>query len=56
VREGVPSGGVLIPARYVHSQAEMVDMADVENAVKLLVELLKKPIVMSPTGMLRDNE
>jgi len=56
VREGVPSGGVLVPARYVHSQAEMVDMADVENAVKLLVELLKKPIVMSPTGMLRDNE
>ena len=47
VREGVPSGGVLIPARYVHSQAEMVDLADVENAVKLLVELTKKPIVIS---------
>ena len=47
VREGVPSGGVLIPARYMHSQAEMVDLADVENAVKLLVELMKKPIVMS---------
>ena len=47
VREGMPSGGVLIPARYVHSQAEMIDLGDVENAVKLLVELLKKPIVMS---------
>jgi endoglucanase len=47
VREGVPSGGVLVPARYVHSQAEMVDLADVENAVRLLVELMKKPIVMS---------
>ncbi len=47
VREGVPSGGVLVPARYVHSQAEMVDLGDVENAVKLLVELLKKPIVMT---------
>jgi endoglucanase len=47
VREGVPSGGVLVPARYVHSQAEMVDLRDVEQAVKLLVELLKKPIVMS---------
>ena len=46
VREGVPSGAVSIPARYVHSQAEMVDMGDVENTVKLLVELLKKPIVM----------
>jgi endoglucanase len=47
VRAGIPSGGLLIPARYVHSQAEMIDLADVENAVKLLVELLKKPIVLS---------
>jgi endoglucanase len=47
VREGVPGGGVLIPARYVHSQAEMVDLADVENTVKLLVELTKRPIVLS---------
>ena len=47
VREGIPSGAVSIPSRYVHSQAEMIDLRDVENAVKLLVELLKKPIVMS---------
>ena len=47
VREGVPGGGVLIPARYVHSQAEMVDLADVENSVKLLVELTKKPVLLS---------
>ena len=47
VREGVPSGGVVVPARYVHSQAEMIDLGDAENAVKLLVELLKKPVVMS---------
>ena len=46
VRGGVPSGGLLIPARYVHSQIEMVDLKDVENAVKLLVELMKKPIVI----------
>ena len=38
---------MLIPARYVHSQAEMIDLDDVENAVKLLVELLKKPIVLN---------
>jgi tetrahedral aminopeptidase len=44
VRAGIPSGALSVPARYVHSQAEMVDLADVENAVKLLVELLKKPI------------
>lgn len=47
VREGVPSGGLVVPARYVHSQVEMIDLSDVENAVKLLVELLKKPIVLS---------
>jgi putative aminopeptidase FrvX len=47
VRAGIPSGGLLIPARYVHSQAEMIDLDDVENAVKLLVELLRKPIVLS---------
>ena len=44
VREGVPSGGLLIPARHVHSSSEMVDQSDVENGMKLLVELLKKPI------------
>ncbi len=47
VREGVPSGGVSIPSRYIHSQVEMVDLVDVENAVKLLLELLKKPILLS---------
>jgi endoglucanase len=47
VREGVPSGGVVVPARYVHSQAEMIDLRDVEQTVKLLVELLKKPIVIN---------
>ncbi|MBI5568053.1 MAG: M42 family metallopeptidase [Chloroflexi bacterium] len=46
-RDGVPSGGVLIPCRHVHSPTELVDMADVENGVKLLLELVKKPIVMS---------
>lgn len=47
VREGIPSGGVLVPARYVHSQVEMVDLGDVEQAVKLLLELLKKPVALN---------
>lgn len=33
---GIPSGGVSIPTRNVHNSAEIVDMGDVENAVKLL--------------------
>ncbi|RLC88801.1 MAG: M42 family peptidase, partial [Chloroflexi bacterium] len=37
VRAGIPSGCLSIPCRYVHSPSEMVDVADVENAVKLLL-------------------
>ena len=44
VRGGVPVGCVSIPCRYVHSASEMVDMNDVENAVKLVVALLRAPM------------
>ena len=43
-RAGVPSGCISIPCRYVHAPSEMVDLNDVQNAVKLLVALLLKPI------------
>jgi tetrahedral aminopeptidase len=43
-RAGVPSGCVSIPCRYVHSPSEMVDYRDVQNAVKLLVEVLSRPV------------
>jgi endoglucanase len=43
-RAGVPAGCLSIPCRYIHSPSEMVDYGDVQNAVKLLVELLKGPI------------
>ena len=33
---GIPSGGVAIPTRNVHNSAEIVDIKDVENAVKLI--------------------
>jgi len=46
-RGGVPAGCVSIPCRYIHSPSEMVDTDDVEDAVKLLVELLSKPIHLS---------
>lgn len=38
---GIPSGGVSIPTRNIHSSAEIVDMIDVENAVKLLEAFIK---------------
>ncbi len=43
-RMGVPSGCVSIPTRYIHSPSEMVDFRDVENAVRLIVALLSKPV------------
>jgi tetrahedral aminopeptidase len=43
-RAGVPVGCVSIPCRYVHSPSEMVDYRDVENAVNLLLEILRNPI------------
>jgi len=43
-REGVPSGAISIPTRYLHTPSEMADIDDIENAVKLIVALLEKPL------------
>ncbi len=43
-RAGVRAGALSIPCRYVHSPSEMVDYGDVQNAVKLLLALLSKPL------------
>jgi putative aminopeptidase FrvX len=43
-RAGVPVGCLSIPCRYVHSPSEMVDYNDVQNGVRLLLELLAKPV------------
>lgn len=40
-RSGVPAGCISIPCRYVHSPSEMVDERDVENGVRLLLEVLQ---------------
>ena len=44
VRGGVPVGCISIPCRYVHTASEMVDLRDVENAVKLTAVLLRAPV------------
>ncbi|MFV1858746.1 MAG: M42 family peptidase, partial [Anaerolineales bacterium] len=47
-RAGVPVGVISIPCRYVHTPSEMVDAGDVENAVRLLVEILSSPVELPP--------
>lgn len=36
-KEGVPSGVISIPTRYIHSPASILSLRDLENAVKLAV-------------------
>jgi endoglucanase len=43
-RAGVPTGCLSIPTRHLHTPSEMVDLNDVQEAVKLLVEILRQPI------------
>ncbi len=40
-KSGIPSGVVSVPARYIHSPVEIVDMRDVENSAKLVARALE---------------
>ncbi len=40
-KEGVPSGVISIPTRYVHSTIEMASKEDIINCTKLLIKLLE---------------
>jgi putative aminopeptidase FrvX len=46
-RAGVPAGCISIPCRYVHAPSEMVDYNDVQNAVQLLLALLRKKVELA---------
>jgi endoglucanase len=43
-RAGVPSAGISIPCRYIHSPSEMVDVFDLTDTIKLIVALLSRPV------------
>ena len=38
---GIPSIVVSVPTRHIHSHVGVIDMADVENCLRLVIELLK---------------
>ena len=46
VRGGVPVGCISIPCRYVHAPAEMVDINDVGNAIKLINSMLGNSVAI----------
>ncbi len=41
-KSGIPSGVVSIPARYIHSPVEVVDMRDLENSANLVARALER--------------
>ena len=41
-RQGVPSGSLSIPARYIHSPVGLVSLKDVENCAKLITLAIQK--------------
>ncbi len=46
-REGTQAGAVSIPLRYMHTPSEMIDVGDAQNAVKLLLAFLARPLQMN---------
>lgn len=40
-KSGVPTGAISVPARYIHSNTEVVDERDVDAGVKLMVKVLE---------------
>ncbi|MHB0877103.1 MAG: M42 family metallopeptidase [Anaerolineae bacterium] len=46
-RGGIPSGVLSIPCRYVHTPSEMIDMADYQAGVDLLLAVLRGEIAIS---------
>ncbi|MEM2587032.1 MAG: peptidase M28, partial [Candidatus Bathyarchaeia archaeon] len=41
-RAGCPSVVIGVPTRHIHSHVGLVNMEDVENAVKLVIEIVKR--------------
>ena len=42
MRQGIPSGNISVPTRYIHSPVAMLSLKDVENSAKLTVAAIKR--------------
>ncbi len=40
-KHGIPSGGICVSTRYIHSPVEVLDLKDLEQCAKLIVECVK---------------
>lgn len=43
-REGIPSGVISIPTRYIHTSSEVASKKDINSSIKLLTKILEKNI------------
>ena len=43
-RQGIPSGALLIPTRYIHSPASILSLVDLENTAKLASIAIQRAI------------
>jgi endoglucanase len=40
-KEGIPTGTVSIATRYIHSPVEVLDIADIEACISLIVKAIE---------------
>jgi len=45
-RSGVPTGGLAVPTRYVHTTSETADVRDIQAVIDLLTAVLSQPITL----------
>ncbi|SNR90722.1 M42 family metallopeptidase [Desulfurobacterium atlanticum] len=41
-KEGIPTGVISVPARYIHTPVEVIEISDLENTAKLFLKVIEK--------------